>query len=47
MEKERDAQVSVWFKKLGLEEAAQTVTDINEQDAKLLRQMIEKTKVCK
>ena len=34
-----------WFKRLGLEEAAQTVTEHNEQDSKLLRQMVEKVKV--
>jgi hypothetical protein len=45
MEKERDEKVIVWFKQLGMEEAAQTVTEHNEQDAKLLRQMVEKTKV--
>lgn len=43
-DKERGEKVLQWYKKLGLDEAALTVTEHNEVDAKLLRQMVEKRK---
>lgn len=44
MEKEKGEKVLQWYRELGLEEAAQTVTEHNEVDSKLLQQMVEKRK---